>query len=114
VKARMVRYRVKPDRVAENEERITQVFEQLAREKPEGLRYASFKLEDGVTFVHVALDEELNGGSTLRELPAFKTFSDGMLDRCEEAPVVSQLTVVGSYVAEPTVKQPPLPFLAGQ
>jgi hypothetical protein len=108
----MVRYRVKPDRVAENEERISQVFEQLARETPEGLRYASFKLEDGVTFVHVVLDEEVNGGSTLRELSAFKTFSAGMLDRCEEAPVVTQLAVVGSYVAEPAAKQPPLPLPA--
>jgi hypothetical protein len=100
----MVRYRVKPDRVAENEERITQVFEQLAREAPAGLRYASFKLDDGVTFVHIALDEEVNGGSTLKELSEFKTFSAGMVDRCEEEPVVTQLTVVGSYAAEPTTK----------
>jgi hypothetical protein len=27
-----------------------------------------------------------------------------MLDRCEQAPVVTQLTVVGSYAAEPTTK----------
>jgi hypothetical protein len=104
VKARLVRYRVKPECVAENEERIAQVFERLAREQPAGLRYSSFKLDDGVTFVHVVLDEELNGGSTLRDLSEFKTFSAGMPDRCEEAPVVTELTVVGSYVAEPTTK----------
>jgi hypothetical protein len=100
----MVRYRVKPDCAAENERRISKVFEQLAREKPEGLRYASFKLEDGVTFVHVVIDEEVNGGSALRDLSAFQEFGAGIPDRCEEQPVVTRLTVVGSYVAEPIAK----------
>jgi hypothetical protein len=100
----MVRYRVKPDRAAENERAIVKVFEQLAREQPDGLRYASFKLDDGVTFVHVALDEEVQGASTLGELSEFKAFTAGVLDRCEEAPVVTKLTVVGSYAAETATK----------
>jgi len=33
----MVRYKVKPDRVAENERHIAKVFEQLERDKPAGL-----------------------------------------------------------------------------
>jgi len=37
----MVRYKVKADRAAENESYIAKVFEQLKREKPSGLRYAS-------------------------------------------------------------------------
>ena len=57
----MVRYKIKADRVAENERYITSVFEQLEREKPPGLRYASFKLEDGVSFMHVALVETEDG-----------------------------------------------------
>jgi len=97
----MVRYRVKPDRAAEHEERITNVFEQLAREKPGGLRYAAFRLDDGVTFVHVVLDEELNGMSALSDLSEFKIFSAGIQDRVEEPPAVTKLTVVGSYAAEP-------------
>jgi hypothetical protein len=44
----MVRYKVKADRAAENERYITRAYEQLKREKPSGLRYATFKLEDGV------------------------------------------------------------------
>jgi len=45
----MVRYKVKADRAAENEGCIAKVFEQLKREQPAGLRYASFKQGDGVT-----------------------------------------------------------------
>jgi hypothetical protein len=100
----MVRYRVKPDRAAENEQAIVKVFEQLAREQPGGLRYASFKLDDGVTFVHVALDEEVQGASALGEFSEFKAFTAGVLDRCEEGPVVTKLTVVGSYAAETAAK----------
>ena len=50
----MVRYKVKADRATENERYIASVFEQLKREQPPGLRYASFKLGDGVSFVHIA------------------------------------------------------------
>ena len=50
----MVRYKVKPDRVAENEELVRAVYDELQRTEPEGLRYATFRLEDGVNFVHLA------------------------------------------------------------
>ena len=51
----VVQYRVKSDRAAENEELIASVFEQLEREKPEGIRYVSFKAADGVSFTHIAI-----------------------------------------------------------
>src|SRR5215471_9556263 len=50
----MVRYRVNPDRVAENEQLVRAVYDELAASQPEGLQYATFKLPDGVTFVHIA------------------------------------------------------------
>ena len=53
----MVRYRVKPDQVAENEQLVRDVYEELARVRPDGFRYGTFKLEDGVSFVHVASQE---------------------------------------------------------
>ncbi len=42
------------ERVAENEGLIAKVYDQLAHEKPIGLHYATYKLEDGVSFVHIA------------------------------------------------------------
>jgi hypothetical protein len=92
----MVRYKVKPECVAENERDVKRVFEQLAANRPSGLRYASFKLADGVSFVHI-VSHERNGHNPLSELPAFKTFTAAVEKRCIELPVVTTLTEVGSY-----------------
>jgi hypothetical protein len=93
----MVRYKVKPGRAAENEQYVKGVFEQLNRDRPPGLRYASFKLADGVSFVHIAYHETADGSNPLGELPAFKAFTAEIKDRCEDPPVVAELTEVGSY-----------------
>ncbi len=97
MKTVMVRYKVKADRAAENESFIRKVFEQLASEKPSGLRYASFKQSDGVSFVHIASIETTDGSNPLGELSAFKAFTAQIKDRCEEPPVAVELTEVGSY-----------------
>jgi hypothetical protein len=93
----MVRYTVKPGRAAENERRIEQVFAELALTAPAGIRYAAFKLEDGVSFVHVFSHEAEDGADVLRALPAFQTFRAGLADRCEVGPVRATLEEVGSY-----------------
>ena len=80
----MVRYKVKADRAAENESYITRVFEQLKGDQPPGLRYASFKLDDGVSFVHLVSLEATNGSNPLSTLSAFKAFTTEIGERCEE------------------------------
>jgi hypothetical protein len=92
----MVRYKVRPDRADENESLVKAVYEQLNRERPEGLHYATFKLPDGVSFMHIVFDTE-QPGRILGEVAAFKAFSTDIEDRCEEPPVVTELTVVGSF-----------------
>jgi hypothetical protein len=93
----MVRYTVKADQVAENERFIGRVFDQLEREKPAGLRYASFKLDDGVSFVHFASHETPDGSNPLGVLAAFREFTASVKDRCVSPPIVAQLSEVGSY-----------------
>ena len=97
MKRTMIRYKVKADRVAENERYIASVFEQLKREQPPGLRYATFKLEDGVSFMHIVSVETADGSNPLVELAAFKAFSADVRDRCDEQPVFVALQEVGSY-----------------
>jgi hypothetical protein len=92
----MVKYRVKPDRVGENEELVRAVYDELASTQPNGLSYATFKLPDGVTFVHVARHAADN---PLPKIAAFQRFQEGIRDRCEEAPVATQLEEIGSYPA---------------
>ena len=97
MKRMMVRYKVKPDRVAENEGYIASVFEQLNREQPAGLRYVSFKLDDGVSFMHIVEIDAPDGSNPLRELAAFNAFTASVRDRCDEPPVSVELQAVGSY-----------------
>lgn len=91
----MVSYRVSPDRAPENEALVRAVYEELRGTQPAGLRYATFKREDGVSFVHIAETED--GQNPLSEVKAFKEFQVGVRDRCEEPPVVTELEEVGSY-----------------
>jgi hypothetical protein len=90
----MVRYRVKADRVEENEESVRAVYAELARARPDGLRYATLKLADGVTFVHVAEHDDPN---PLQQVEAFRRFTQSVRDRCETAPEATELTEIGSY-----------------
>ena len=93
----LVRYKVKPGQAARNEELVRAVYEELHRTKPEGMRYATFRLEDGVSFVHLHSGEAEDGSNPLTELASFKAFQAGIRERCDEAPVVTELREVGSY-----------------
>ncbi len=92
----VVRYRTKPDRADENQRLVERVFAELAERDPGGLRYATFRLADGVSFVHVAFVEE-EGRNPLGETPAFQEFQREIVDRCDEPPAPQDATVVGSY-----------------
>jgi hypothetical protein len=91
----MVRYRVKPDQAARNEELVRAVYDELHRTQPAGLRYATFRMQDGLTFLHLAeTDDELN---PLSELAAFQQFQEGIRSRCDEPPIATELHEIGSF-----------------
>jgi hypothetical protein len=92
----IVRYRVKRERAAENEELVRAVYAELHETKPAGLHYATFRLDDGVSFLHLS-GHDTHGPSPLTKVEAFKRFQENIADRCDEAPVVSSLTEIGSY-----------------
>ena len=92
----MVRYTTRADQAEENARLIRDVFESLNETEPTGVTYAAYRLEDGVSFVHIAsIDDPSN--NPLQSLAAFKAFTAGVRDRCEIAPVTSVLHEVGSY-----------------
>ena len=93
----MVRYTVKPEHAADNVRLVEAVFAQLARDRPAGIRYATFKLPDGVSFVHLASIETTDGSNPLGALEAFKAFVGAIKERCIEPPVTTELAAVGSY-----------------
>lgn len=92
----IVRYAVKPDRVAVNEGLVRAVYRELHDARPAGLRYATFKLADGVSFVHLATTEP-GVASPLPGLAAFREFQQGIRDRCDEPPVVTGFEQIGAF-----------------
>ena len=93
----MVRYKVKPEQAARNDELVRRVYEELQETAPAGLRYATFVLEDGVSFVHVAANESEDGRNPLLDVAAFRAFQEGIGDRCDEPPAAVGWCEVGSY-----------------
>ena len=87
----VIRYRTKPGAADENQRLIEQVFAELAETRPEGLAYASYRLDDGVTFVHVVT------GDGLPDLAAFQEFQKGLADRLDTPVEREAATRVGSY-----------------
>ena len=92
---KIIRYTTKPECAAENEQLIRAVFAELAQDDPGGLRYAAFRLEDKVSFVHVAV---LEGASNpLADSAAFAEFQRGIKDRCADGPVAADADIIGSF-----------------
>jgi len=93
----LVRYTTKPDRAAENENLSRAVFAQLRNASSEGVAYALFR--DGNEFVHVFLNLKEDESAPVTALPAFKTFEEGIADRCDVPPKATRLAVrlVDSY-----------------
>jgi len=91
----VVRYKVKEGRGDENQELVEAVFAELSDASPSGLRYGTLRLEDGVTFVHIARTD--GDENPLNDSAAFKHFVEGLPERCAEPPAPLQGTLVGNY-----------------
>ncbi len=76
--AMIIQYRTHPEAAAENRRLVEAVLRAAARE--DGIQYAAFQHEDGVTFVHVVAG---NAGGKLERLPEFAEFRRGLESRTE-------------------------------
>jgi hypothetical protein len=97
MKATVVRYQAKPDRAEDNQQLIEAVFAELEARQPEGFTYKVFRLEDGVSFVHVVIEHDVNDPDSLQAVPAFQAFVADIADRCDIPPVAMGATIVGGY-----------------
>jgi hypothetical protein len=91
----VVRYRTRPDAAQENARLVEGVFTSLSETAPGDFRYATYRLADGISFVHVA--HFAGTDNPLAALPAFAEFQRELAQRCDEQPAPSDATVVGSY-----------------
>jgi hypothetical protein len=97
VKTLMIRYKTKKDQAAANEELVHAVYDELRARKPAGLRYRTFRLDDGVTFVHIATMDAPAVADKLTSLPSFKAFQKDLAARCVEGPEPVELHAVDFY-----------------
>jgi len=81
MKATVVRYPTKPERAGENQRLIEGVFDDLESAQPEGFAYKVFRLQDGVSFIHVVIEHEVASADSLAEVPAFQTFASAKAHR---------------------------------
>ena len=99
----IVRYKTTEAHAAANEALVRAVYGELRRRAPAGFHYATFKLADGLSFLHFAITET-GEDNPLTALPQFQEFQRQLKERCQEPPVVTELTAVDGYA---------MPALAG-
>jgi hypothetical protein len=56
--ATVVRYVTRPEAADENQRWIEAVFADLHAREPEGFTYKVFRLDDGVSFIHVVIEHD--------------------------------------------------------
>ena len=92
----MVRQKIKDGRVEAAEAAARDLFATLARERLEGIRYASTRVGDSATFV-VLLELADGREDPRRAIPAYQRFLEQLQGWVDGPPVIEHLTVVGSY-----------------
>ena len=93
----VIRYRTKPESADENQRLVEDVYAELATRDPGGMRYATLRLADGVTFIYIFMTDSDDTPNTMGDIPAFVEFQRQLAQRCVEQPAAQAATVVGSY-----------------
>lgn len=88
---------LKPDAVDEDSALLTEVYTELESRRPAGMRYDTFRAEDGVTLVSFVELEQ--GPDVMQGLPAFQRYRATLEDRCVRPPSMTVLDEVGTYSA---------------
>jgi hypothetical protein len=92
----MVRSKIKAENATDLEAAAKAMFTAISEAAPRGVRYASFRLPDSMTYIALLqLDDDAD--NPLVALPAFRKFQENLKNWLAEPPVIDQLTTVGSY-----------------
>jgi hypothetical protein len=96
MKVLLVRAKVKDAHVTEIEAAGERLFAALQQAQPQGVRYTTCRLPDGVTYVSLlAIDDGVD--NPLATYPEARAFQEGLKQWLAEPPTSEQLTVFGSY-----------------
>ncbi len=97
MKAVKVQYTVKESYVETNKRNIEQVMSDLKELNNPGIKYSAFLLENGKTFVHLAMYPDEETMSIVNDLEAFKKFRQALKESQPEVlPQAEDLNLVAS------------------
>src|SRR5215467_12597445 len=92
------RYVVKAEYVAQNQEHIRQVMQELRDFHRTDLMYSVFVEDDGKTFIHLRFCANEEASQVFDRLPSFQAFAAALVASSPEVPPTTarHLTLVGS------------------
>jgi len=97
MKAVKVQYTVKAEYADTNKGNIRQVMADLQELANPGIKYSTFVLEDGKTFVHFGMYTDQEALEVVNNLPSFQSFREQLQASGPEAPPKGDdLNLVGS------------------
>src|ERR1700709_1351405 len=98
MKATVVRYQTRPEQAGGNQRLVEAVFADLEEREPVGFTYKVFRLDDGVSFIHVVIEhDDVENPDSLQDVPAFQEFVAAVAERCDVPPFATGATIVGGY-----------------
>ncbi len=86
MKAVKVQYTVKEEYAETNKKNIEQVMSDLKKLENPGIKYSSYVLNDGKTFVHLGIYSDEEAMSVATNLDSFKKFQMELKESRPEAP----------------------------
>ena len=92
----MIRYKVKNSELERHLELHRAVYEALESSPPDGLREATFQLDDKVSFVAFVNADVFPVPGT-EKLEAFQRYREDLDERCDEPSVMTMLHESGSF-----------------
>ena len=84
-------------RAEENQQLIEAVFAELDEGRLDGFTYKVFRLEDGVSFIHVWIEHDIADPDSLRVVPAFQAFIAAAQDNHEQPATFTEPELIGDY-----------------
>jgi hypothetical protein len=93
----LIRYKTKPESADENQRLVEKVYEELMARDPLGVHYATLRLEDGVTFLHLFTTDSDDASNTLGGIAAFAEFLRDLHRHCYEPPIEQTVSIIRSY-----------------
>lgn len=92
-----VQYTAKQEFVAKNRENISRVMDELRKLSNPGIKYSVYLLDDGKSFIHLALFDSEENKKIHNELQSFKQFTIELkANGLESPPKTEHLTLAGS------------------